>query len=149
MSLESNVQEVLKTAMLEKNPAALRTLRAIKSAISIIKTEKGFEGDVSEALEIGLLQKLVKQRKEAGIIFTDQQRDDLAQKEQEEIDIIQLFLPKQFTEEELTKMLQGIIDETGANSMKDMGRVISIANQKAAGQAEGQVIAKILKSILQ
>jgi hypothetical protein len=149
MSLESKVQEALKMAMLEKNQAALRTLRAIKSAISIIKTEKGFEGEISEASEIGLLQKLVKQRKEAGTIFSEQQREDLAQKEQEEIDIIQIFLPKQFTEEELTKMLQAIIAETDASSMKDMGRVISIANEKAAGQAEGQVIAKILKSILQ
>mgnify|MGYP002631098551 FL=1 len=95
MSLESIIQDALKIAMLEKNQAALRTLRAVKSAIVLIKTDKGFEGEVTNAQEVLLLQKLVKQRKESGAIFSEQNRDDLASKEFEEIEIIQTFLPKQ------------------------------------------------------
>jgi uncharacterized protein len=149
MSLESIIQDALKIAMLEKNQAALRTLRAVKSAIVLIKTDKGFEGEVTNAQEVLLLQKLVKQRKESGAIFSEQNRDDLASKEFEEIEIIQTFLPKQLSEEELTSLLKDVIAETGASSMKDMGRVIGLANQRLAGQAEGQVIAKIVKNSLQ
>ena len=149
MSLESIIQDALRIAMLEKNQAALRTLRAVKSAIVLIKTDKGFEGEVTNAQEVLLLQKLVKQRKESGAIFSEQNRDDLASKEFEEIEIIQTFLPKQLSEEELTSLLKDVIAETGASSMKDMGRVIGLANQRLAGQAEGQVIAKIVKNSLQ
>ena len=149
MSLESIIQDALKIAMLEKNQAALRTLRAVKSAIVLIKTDKGFEGEVTNAQEVLLLQKLVKQRKESGAIFSEQNRDDLASKEFEEIEIIQTFLPKQLSEEELTSLLKDVIAETGASSMKDMDRVIGLANQRLAGQAEGQVIAKIVKNSLQ
>jgi uncharacterized protein YqeY len=149
MSLESIIQDALKIAMLEKNQAALRTLRAVKSAIVLIKTDKGFEGEVTNAQEVLLLQKLVKQRKESGAIFSEQNRDDLASKEFEEVEIIQTFLPKQLSEEELTSLLKDVIAETGASSMKDMGRVIGLANQRLAGQAEGQVIAKIVKNSLQ
>lgn len=149
MSLESNVQEALKKAMLEKNQAALRTLRAVKSAILLLQTEKGFDGEISSEQEVQLVQKLVKQRKESNSIFEAQNRMDLAEKEQEEIEILQAFLPEQLSEEELTKVLHRIVLDTEANSMKDMGRVIAIANQKLAGKAEGAIIAKVVKNLLQ
>jgi hypothetical protein len=149
MSLEITVQNALKAAMLAKDQGALRTLRALKSAIIIIKMEKGFEGEVSEEQELKLLQKLTKQRKDSRKIYLDQNRPDLADKETEEILVLEAFLPKQLSEEELTTILKEIVSDSGASSIRDMGQIIGIANVKVAGQAEGQIIAKIVKDLLQ
>ena len=148
MSLESKVQEELKSAMKNKDQAAMRSLRAVKSAILLIKTDTGFTGEVTEEQELALLQKLVKQRKESLDIFEKQNRADLAVKEQEEITVIEQFLPEQLSEEEITATINAIIEKTGASSMKDMGKVMGMANKELAGRADGKLIATIVKARL-
>jgi uncharacterized protein len=147
-SLEAKVMEQLKTAMKEKNEAALRGLRAIKAAIIIAKTAEGAGGELKEDDETKLLQKLVKQRRDSLDIYTQQGRDDLAAKEREEIDVIEQFLPKQLSEEELKAALQQIIAETGAASPADMGKVMGAATKKLAGQADGKAISAMVKTLL-
>ncbi len=149
MSLESKVQDALKKAMIAKDQVSLRTLRAIKAAVLLIKTEKGFSGEVTDAQELATLQKMVKQRREAMNIFETQGRTDLAEIEKEEIAVIERFLPEQLAEDEIKAIVKEIVEQTNASSMKDMGKVIGIANQKIAGRAEGATIANIVKSMLQ
>ena len=139
--------EALKQAMKDKNQAALRTLRAIKSAILIFKTSGSGEV-LDESAEIKLLQKMVKQRKESATIFREQKRDDLAATEEEELVVLEQFLPKPLSESELRELIREIIASSGASSMKDMGKVMGIANQKAAGRAEGRVISDLVKQML-
>src|SRR6185295_18263713 len=129
MSLEQKVMAELKTAMLAKNEGALRGLRAIKAAIIIAKTAEGAGGEVKEEDETKLLQKLIKQRKDSLEIYQQQQRADLAQKEVEEIAVIERFLPKQMSVEELKAALTKIIAETGAASPADMGKVMGVATK--------------------
>ena len=148
MSLEEKVMTDLKTAMLAKDEKSLRSLRAIKAAIINLKTSEGFGGEVTEDDEIKLLQKLVKQRKESLEIFEKQNRNDLAQKEREEIGIIEKFLPKQMSEAELKEVVAAIIKETGAASQADMGKVMGMANKKLGGKADGKTIAAIVKELL-
>ncbi|HAI84894.1 MAG TPA: glutamyl-tRNA amidotransferase [Chitinophagaceae bacterium] len=148
MSLEAKVMEQLKEAMKSKNDAALRGLRAIKSEIIKAKTEPGFSGTLTEDAELKLLQKLVKQRRDSLDIFTQQNRADLAQKEQEEISIIEQFLPQALTEEELTAALQAIITEVGATSGADMGKVMGVATKQLAGKADGKAISAKVKALL-
>ena len=148
MSLEEKVMADLKTAMLAKDEKSLRSLRAIKAAIINLKTSEGFSGVVKEDDEIKLLQKLVKQRKESLEIYEKQNRNDLAEKEKEEIGVIEKFLPKQMSEEELKEVIGSIIKETGATSQADMGRVMGIANKQLGGKADGKTIAAIVKEIL-
>lgn len=148
MSLEQNVMAELKTAMLAKDEKSLRSLRAIKAAIINLKTSEGFSGEIKEEDEIKLLQKLVKQRKESLEIFEKQQRTDLAEKEKEEIVVIEKFLPKQISKEELNNIIEGIIKQTGAKSQADMGKVMSLANKQLAGKADGKTISSIVKEIL-
>jgi uncharacterized protein YqeY len=148
MSLEQNVMAELKTAMLAKDEKSLRSLRAIKAAIINLKTSEGFSGEIKEEDEIKLLQKLVKQRKESLEIFEKQQRTDLAEKEKEEIVVIEKFLPKQLSKEELNNIIEGIIKQTGAKSQADMGKVMSLANKQLAGKADGKTISSIVKEIL-
>jgi bacteriocin-like protein len=148
MSLEQNVMAELKTAMLAKDEKSLRSLRAIKAAIINLKTSEGFSGEIKEEDEIKLLQKLVKQRKESLEIFEKQQRTDLAEKEKEEIVVIEKFLPKQISKEELNNIIGGIIKQTGAKSQADMGKVMSLANKQLAGKADGKTISSIVKEIL-
>jgi uncharacterized protein YqeY len=124
MSLELKVQAELKTAMLAKDEKSVRSLRAIKAAIILAKTSEGAGGEIKAEDEIKLLQKLVKQRKDSLEIFTQQNRTDLAQKEQEEIEVIEKFLPKQISAEELKGIIANIIAETGASSPADMGKVM-------------------------
>lgn len=147
MSLEEKVMESLKDAMRSKDQAAMRTLRAIKAAILLFKTS-GTGEVLDEANEIKLLQKMVKQRKESAGIFHQQSRADLAQTEEEEIVVLEKFLPAQLDPAALDAVIQSIIQETGASSAKDMGRVIGLANQKLAGQAEGKAIAESVKRLL-
>src|SRR5579871_5247606 len=140
MSLEQKVMADLKTAMLAKDEAALRSLRAIKAAIILAKTAEGAGGVLKEEDEIKMLQKLVKQRKDSLEIYQQQKRTDLAQKEQEEIVIIEKFLPGQLGEEELKAILTRIIAETGASSVADMGKVMGAASKELAGRADGKTI---------
>ncbi len=148
MSLETQIMEQLKEAMKAKNEAKLRSLRAIKAAIILAKTSEGANGEISADDEMKLLQKLVKQRKDSLDIYTQQGRADLAVKEQEEIDVINLFLPKQMTEEELKTAIAAILAETGASSPADMGKVMGVATKQLAGKADGKAISAMVKSLL-
>lgn len=148
MSLEQKIMTELKAAMIAKNEAALRGLRAIKAAILLAKTADGKQGEITEADENKLLQKLAKQRKDSIEVFVTQQREDLAAKEREELALIEQFLPKQMNDEELRVALQQIIAELGVTSGAEMGKVMGAATQKLAGKADGKVISAVVKSIL-
>lgn len=148
MSLEQKIMGELKTAMLAKDEKGLRSLRAIKAAILLAKTSEGAGGDLKEEDEIKLLQKLVKQRKDSLEIFQQQNRTDLAQKEQEEIEVIEKFLPKQLSADELRSGLAAIITEVGASSPADMGKVMGAATKKFAGKADGKTISALVKELL-
>ena len=147
MSLEADIQKDLITAMKAKNEIDLRGVRAIKAAILLQKTD-GSGKALDEEGAIKLLQKLVKQRKESLTIFEQNGREALAQTEREEIEVIERYLPKQMSEPEIEAIVKGIIAETGASSMKDMGKVIGAANKAIAGQAEGAIISAIVKKLL-
>ena len=147
MSLQETINAEIMTAMRAKDAVRLRGLRAIKSAILIANTDGS--GNVLDAeREIALLQKLVKQRRDSLEIFTAQGRADLAVVEQEELATIQEFLPKQMTEDELAAAVSAIIAETGATSMKDMGKVMGAANKALAGKTEGKFISEMVKRLL-
>ena len=148
MSLEQKVMTALKTAMLAKNEGALRGLRAIKAAIILAKTSEGAGGVLKEEDETRLLQKLIKQRKDSLEIYQQQKRADLAQKEQEEIAVIEEFLPRQLSAGELKAALSKIIAETGASSPADMGKVMGAATKQLAGQADGKSISAAVKELL-
>ena len=148
MSLEQKIMVDLKTAMLAKDEKALRSLRAIKAAILLAKTSEGASGELKEDDEIKLLQKLVKQRKDSLEIYQQQNRIDLAQKEQEEIEIIEKFLPKQLSADELRSEVAAIISEVGATSAADMGKVMGAATKKLAGKADGKTISALVKELL-
>lgn len=138
----------LKTAMLAKDEGALRGLRAIKAAIILAKTSEGAGGELKEEDETKLLQKLVKQRKDSLEIFQQQGRADLAKKEEEEIAVIERFLPKQLDEAALKAALTKIIAETGASSPADIGKVMGAATKQLAGQADGKAISAAAKQLL-
>src|ERR1043166_4221144 len=140
MSLEQKIMGDLKTAMLAKDEKTVRSLRAIKAAILLAKTSEGGTGELKEEDEIKMLQKMVKQRKDSLEIFQQQNRTDLAQKEKEEIEVIEKFLPKQMSAEELQSEIKKIIEETGASSPADMGKVMGIATEKLAGKTDGKTI---------
>lgn len=148
MSLEQKIMGELKTAMLAKDEKALRSLRAIKAAILLAKTSEGAGGELKEEDEIKLLQKLVKQRKDSLEIYQQQNRTDLAQKEQEEIEIIEKFLPKQLSAGELRSAIAAIISEVGATTPADMGKVMGAATKKLAGKADGKTISVLVKELL-
>ncbi|HTD93928.1 MAG TPA: GatB/YqeY domain-containing protein [Chitinophagaceae bacterium] len=148
MSLEQKIMTDLKAAMLAKNEAALRSLRAIKAAILIAKTSEGASGELKEDDEQKILQKLVKQRKDSLEIFQQQNRADLAVKEEEEIAVIEKFLPRQLTAEELKEAVAKIISETGASSPADMGKVMGAATKQLAGKADGKAISTLVKEML-
>lgn len=148
MSLEQQINQKIKEAMIAKDQAKLRGLRAIKAAILLAKTEKAGIDELSDDAEIKVLQKLVKQRKESAEIYKGQGRDDLYQIEIEEQQVIEDFLPKQLDRTEIENIVKTIIQETGANSMKDMGKVMGLANQRLAGQADGKTISEIIKAAL-
>lgn len=147
MSLEQKVMQDLKAAMKAKDQKALRGIRAIKAAILLEKTSGGKE-EMTEEQEIKLLQKLVKQRKDSLAIYQKEGRDDLAKIEEEEIKVIERYLPEQMSEEELQAEVDKIIEETGASSMKDMGKVMGIATKRLAGRAEGKAISAAVKQKL-
>ena len=138
----------MKDAMKSKDEASLRGLRAIKAEIIKAKTEPGANGELSEDTENKMLQKMMKQRKDSLEIYRTQKRDDLAKKEEEEIAIIEKFLPKQMNEAELKEALKKIIDEVGASSPADMGKVMGIATKQLAGKADGKAISATVKELL-
>jgi len=148
MTLEQNIMGEIKTAMLAKNDAALRGLRAIKSAILLAKTADGQKTDITEDDEIKILQKLAKQRRDSLDIFVTQNREDLAQKEREELDIIEKFLPKQLSADELRETLKVIMQEVGASSPADMGKMMGAASKQLAGKADGKLISSIVKELI-
>ncbi|HLR36581.1 MAG TPA: GatB/YqeY domain-containing protein [Chitinophagaceae bacterium] len=147
MSLEQDINQHLKDAMKAKDQIKLRGLRAIKSAILLSKTS-GKGTDLSEKEEIQLLQKLVKQRKDSLEIYQEQNRPELAKKEEEEIEVISAFLPKQMDEEEVKEKIQQIIEDVGASSPADMGKVMGAAMKQLSGKADGKMISSVAKALL-
>lgn len=148
MSLETKVMDELKNAMRAKDEAALRTLRAIKAAIIIEKTAEGATGEISEATETKMLQKLAKQRRDSIDIFEKQNRTDLSSKEKEELAIIEKFLPQQMSADELKAEITAIISQVGASSPADMGKVMGVASKQLAGKADGKAISEMVKQLL-
>lgn len=148
MGLEQKIMADLKTAMLAKDEAALRSLRAVKAAILLAKTSEGAGGELKEEDEVRLLQKLVKQRKDSLEIFQQQNRADLAKKEIEEIAVIEKFLPAQMSAGEIKAELAKIIAATGASSPADMGKVMGLASKQLAGKADGKTISTLVKELL-
>ena len=138
----------LKTAMLAKDEKSIRSLRAIKAAIINAKTSEGAGGQVTEDDENKLLQKMVKQRKDSLEIFIKQNREDLAAKEREELEVIEKFLPKQLDPDQLKEKIQTIITQTGASTAADFGKVMGIASKQLAGQADGKAISAVVKELL-
>ena len=147
MGLEKIIMEAIKTAMKEKNQQALAALRAVKSELILLKTS-GSISELNETDENKILQKLVKQRKDSASIFSEQNREDLAIPELEQAEIISQFLPKQMSENEVEIVVVEIISKTGANSMKDMGKVMGLTNSQLAGKADGKTISGIVKKML-
>ena len=147
MSLEKKLMEAIKTAMKEKNQQALAALRAVKSELILLKTS-GSISELNETDENKILQKLVKQRKDSASIFSEQNREDLAIPELEQAEIILRFLPKQMSENEVEIVVAEIISKTGANSMKDMAKVMGLTNSQLAGKADGKTISGIVKKLL-
>lgn len=148
MSLQTKVMEALKEAMKAKDTVALESLRAIKSAILLAKTEAGATEELSEADELKLLQKLVKQRKDSAALYTQQGRNDLADPELAQMAVIEKFLPAQLSEAEVETALRGIINQVGATTPKDMGKVMGVATKQLAGKADGKLISDIVKRLL-
>ena len=147
MSLEQKVMTELKAAMKAKDKNALTSLRAIKSALLLAKSD-GTGAEMTEDLEIKILQKLVKSRKDSLEIFEKQGREDLAVKERDEIEVISKFLPKQLDAAELETIIKGIVEQTGASGMKDMGKVMGMASKQLAGKADGKTISTLVKGLL-
>jgi gatB/yqey domain protein len=148
MSLQTKVMDALKEAMKAKDTIALESLRAIKSAILLAKTEAGAAAELAEEEELKLLQKLVKQRKDSAALYAQQGRNDLAEPELAQVVVIEKFLPKQLSEAEVTEAVKAIIAEVGATSAKDMGKVMGVATKQLAGKTDGKVISAIVKSLL-
>jgi uncharacterized protein YqeY len=138
----------MKKAMLAKDEVGLRALRAIKAAVLLAKTAEGAAASLTEDTEIKLLQKLVKQRKDSLEIFERQNRMDLAQKEKEELEVIEQFLPKQMSEEEIRTVVAEIVKQTGVTNMSGLGQVMGAATKLLAGKADGKVISAIVKELL-
>jgi len=148
MSLTTQIDQEIKQAMLGKQEARLRGLRAIKSALLLARTEKGASEEVSEETEIKVLQKLIKQRKESADIYKAQNREDLYKIEAEEMEVIEAFLPKQMERGEIETYLKDLINRVGATSVKDMGKVMGAANKELAGKADGKTISEVVKQLL-
>ncbi|MDR3286904.1 MAG: GatB/YqeY domain-containing protein [Prevotellaceae bacterium] len=147
MSLELTINNDIKTAMLAKDKLRLETLRSIKAGILLAKTAENAT-EITEDFEIKMLQKMAKQRKESATIYTQQNRQELADKELAEAEIIEQYLPKQLTEEEITVVVKEVIAAVGATSQKDMGKVMGAANKQLAGKADGRLISEIVKKMI-
>lgn len=148
MTLAEKINEDIKAAMLAKDSRKLEALRAIKSGLLILKTGKGAGDEIPRDLEMGLLKKLVKQRRESAAIYREKGRQELAEEEEFQAAIIEKYLPEQIGGEELKAIVKEIIAETGAESIKDMGRVMGTATKKLAGKADNKEISMIVKELL-
>ena len=148
MSLQEKVMEAIKAAMKAKDTQSLEALRAVKSALLLAQTEAGSKADLTEAEEIKLLQKQVKQRKDSAAIYREQGREDLAEPELVQAQVIERFLPQQLSGEEVSKIVDEIIAETGASSMTDMGKVMGLVSARLAGKADGKTISTVVKARL-
>jgi uncharacterized protein YqeY len=148
MSLQKQVMDKMKEAMKAKDTVALQALRAVKSAFLLAKTESGANEDLSEAQELKIIQKQVKQRKDSATIFVEQGREDLAEPELKEVAVLEQFLPKALSEEEISAVVIATIEEVGASGMKDMGKVMGMVSKKLAGQADGKTISTLVKQKL-
>ena len=147
MSLENTISEAIKTAMREKDKTALDALRAVKAQIILLKTE-GKGSEVSEDQEIAILQRMIKQRKDSFDQFTAQNRSDLAEVETAQMKVIEKYLPQQLSADELEAAMKAIIAETGAASVKDLGKVMGIAGKTLAGKSDGKSISEMAKKLL-
>jgi uncharacterized protein YqeY len=148
MGLQQDIMIALKEAMKSKDQTALTALRAVKSAILLAQTESGAKEDLTEEQELKILQKLVKQRKDSAAIYLNQDRKDLALPEIDEAEVISQFLPEALSEEEIEKVVVAVIEQTGAEGMKDMGKVMGMVSKELAGQADGKTISNIVKAKL-
>lgn len=148
MSLEQTINDNLKKAMLAKDEKGLRALRAIKAALLLAKTAEGGAAGMTPEAEIKMLQKLVKQRKDSIAIFEQQNRPDLAKTEQEEVEVIEQYLPKQMDADTLRQVISGIIAEAGVTNLSGLGQVMGIATKQLAGQADGKAISAMVKELL-
>ena len=142
-----DINQLIKEAMLAKDSVRLSSLRAIKSAFLVAQTEKG-AGDLDDAAKQKIIQKQVKQRKDAAAIYLEQNRQDLYDDEMAQVAILEEFLPEQLSEDKIREVVTAVIDQLGASSMADMGKVMGSANQQLAGKADGKLIAQIVKSLL-
>ena len=148
MSLQEDIMSAMKAAMKDKDQMTLSALRAVKSEILLAQTETGSKQEITEDQEIKILSKLVKQRKDSAAIFSEQNRNDLAEPELAQAEIIMQFLPAQLSESEIEKVVVDTIANVGAEGMKDMGKVMGIVNQQLAGKADGKTISTIVKDKL-
>ncbi len=148
MNLKQQIEADIKKAMLEKRKEDLTALRAIKSSILLAETEKGAATALTEEAEIALLSKAAKQRRDSAAVFNEQGRTDLAEKELAELKVIEVYLPKQLSDGELSAAVTAIISSSGASSMKDMGKVMGMASKELAGKADGKAIAQKVKELL-
>ena len=148
MSLFDTINEDIKKAMLARDHAPLLALRGVKKEFLEAKTAEGAGGELTDATATKIIAKMVKQRKESAAIYTGQNRDDLAQSELAEVAVLEEYLPKQLTDEELTAAVKAIIEQVGATSMKEMGKVMGVASKQLAGKAEGGVISAKVKQLL-
>ncbi len=148
MSLELNINNDIKSAMLARNAEKLEALRAIKAALLLEKTKEGNTGEISDATELKILQKLVKQRRESADIYGNANRQDLAQKELFEASIIETYLPQQLSEAEVADIIRNIVTREGATSVKDMGKIMGAASKELAGKADNKMISTIVKNLL-
>ena len=148
MGLLENISSSIVKAIKNKNNDELESLRAIKSALLLAKTQKNSGGEISEADEIKILQKLVKQRKESAEIYSNQDRLELAELELNQAKVIEKFLPKQLDHDEIENIISEIIDQSGAQGMKDMGKVMGLASSQLSGKADGKTISNIVRSKL-
>lgn len=146
--LQQQIDQEIKAAMLAKNNVRLRGLRAIKAALLMAKTEKGASEVLTEDAEMKVLQKLVKQRKESADIYSTQNRPDLQQIEEEELEVIEAFLPHQMNRDAIVAFVKEIIVQAGAAGMKDMGKVMGLTNKQLAGKADGKTISEVVKELL-
>ena len=148
MSLKEQIDAAIKVAMLARNKEELDALRSIKSMILLAETEKGAGGEVGTDMELKLLMRAAKQRKESAEVFRQNGRDELAEKEEFQLEVINKYLPKQLSEEEITETLTEIIAQTNASGPQDMGKVMGAATKKLAGKADGKLISEIVKKLL-
>jgi len=148
MSLEAKINADIKSAMLAKESKKLEPLRAIKAALLLEKTKEGGQADIAEAAEIRILQRLVKQRKESAELYRSGNREEMADQEMFQASIIETYLPKQLSQEELTEKIRQIINQTGASGIQDLGKVMGAASRELAGKADNKTVSGIVKELL-